>query len=197
MKLLIAFGALALAAPGFAQDMAITNATVVVGDGGEPIRGGTVVVRGGKVVAAGAGVAVPAGMTVIDAAGRWVTPGLVAAVTDLGLLDIDGVSESNDYAKTGGPFSAALDAATAINPASQPIAVSRAGGVTRAAVVAAAGGSIFAGQGVVIDLGADPNPVTQRRAFQYIELGETGAQQAGGSRLTADRKSTRLNSSHQ
>ena len=180
-----ALAAIALASPVLAQDIAITNATVVVGDGGEPIRGGTVVVRGGKVVAAGAGVAVPAGMTVIDATGRWVTPGIVAAVTDLGLLDVDGVGESNDYAKTGGPFSAALDAATAINPASMPIAVSRAGGVTRAAVVPAAGGSIFAGQGVVIDLGADANPVTQRRAFQYIELGENGAQQAGGSRLTA------------
>ena len=189
MKRLFAIGAaasaIAFAAPALAQDMVITNATVVVGDGGEPIRGGTVVVRGGKVIAAGANVAVPAGMTVTDAQGKWVTPGIVAAVSDLGLLDIDGVSESNDWTKGGGPFSAALDAATAINPSSQPIAVSRAGGVTRAAVVPAAGGSIFAGQGVVIDLGADANPVTQRRAFQYIELGENGAQQAGGSRLTA------------
>ena len=94
-----AIAAVALSFPALAQDMAITNATVVVGDGGEPIRGGTVVVRGGKVVAAGAGVAVPAGMTVIDATGRWVTPGLVAAVTDLGLLDIDGVSESNEIGR--------------------------------------------------------------------------------------------------
>ena len=185
MKWLLAISALALAAPAYAQDMAITNATVVIGDGGEPIRGGTVVVRGGKVVAAGAGVAVPAGMTAIDVQGKWVTPGIVAAITDLGLLDVDGVSESNDYTKGGGPFSAALDAATAINPASQPIAVSRAGGVTRAAVVPEAGGSIFAGQGVVIDLGVDAQPITQARAFQYIELGENGAQQAGGSRLTA------------
>ena len=189
MKRLLAISALALTAPAYAQDAnnswAITNAIVVIGDGGEPIRGGTVVVRGGKVVAAGAGVAVPAGMTAIDAQGKWVTPGIVAAITDLGLLDVDGVSESNDYTKGGGPFSAALDAATAINPASQPIAVSRAGGVTRAAVVPEAGGSIFAGQGVVIDLGVDAQPVTQARAFQYIELGENGAQQAGGSRLTA------------
>ena len=189
MKRLLAISALALTAPAYAQDAnnswAITNAIVVIGDGGEPIRGGTVVVRGGKVVAAGAGVAVPDGMTAIDAQGKWVTPGIVAAITDLGLLDVDGVSESNDYTKGGGPFSAALDAATAINPASQPIAVSRAGGVTRAAVVPEAGGSIFAGQGVVIDLGVDAQPVTQARAFQYIELGENGAQQAGGSRLTA------------
>lgn len=189
MKWLLALLALALTGPAHAQDpsgsWAIVNATVVIGDGGEPIRGGSVVVRGGKVVAAGAGVAVPAGIAVTDAHGKWVTPGIVAAIADLGLLDVDGVGESNDYTKGNGPFSAALDAGSAINPSSQPIAVSRAGGVTRAAVVPAAGGSIFAGQGVVIDLAADPNPVTRRRAFQYIELGEEGAQQAGGSRLTA------------
>ncbi|MDP3674998.1 MAG: amidohydrolase family protein [Novosphingobium sp.] len=180
-----AVAAIAFAASVHAQDMAIVNATVAVGDGGEPIRGGPVVVRGGKVVAAGAGVAVPAGVTTIDAQGRWVTPGLVAAITDLGLLDVDAVGESNDFGKGNGPFGAALDAASAINPAAQPIAVSRAGGVTRAAVVPAASGTIFAGQGAVIDLGADPQAITRARAFQYVELGENGATQAGGSRLTA------------
>ena len=74
MKRLLAITAIALAAPVQAQEAgsswAIVNATVVIGDGGEPIRGGTVVVRAGKVVGAGAGVAVPAGMTTIDAQGR-------------------------------------------------------------------------------------------------------------------------------
>lgn len=174
-----------IAAPAFAQDIAITNATVAIGDGGAPIQGGTVVVRGGRVVAAGSGVTVPAGIRVIDANGGWVTPGIVAAITDLGLLDVDAVGESNDWTKGGGPFSAALDAASAINPSAQPIAVSRAGGVTRAAVVPSAAGSIFAGQGAIIDLGADPRAITKARAFQYAELGEAGAQAAGGSRLTA------------
>jgi len=178
-------GALLASAPTLAQDIAIVNARVVVGDGGAPVENGTVVVRGGKVVSAGSGITVPPGVRTIDAQGRWVTPGIVAAITDLGLLDVDAVGESNDWTKGNGPFSAALDAASAINPAAQPIAVSRAGGVTRAAVVPAAGGSIFAGQGAVIDLGADPQAVTRARAFQYVELGEDGATQAGGSRLTA------------
>ena len=37
-----------------AQDVAIRNAKLVIGDGSAPIDGGTVVVRGGKIVAAGA-----------------------------------------------------------------------------------------------------------------------------------------------
>ena len=54
--------------PALAQPIAITGATLAIGDGSEPVRGGTVVIDAGKVVAAGAGIAVPAGAKVIDAA---------------------------------------------------------------------------------------------------------------------------------
>src|SRR3712207_9593359 len=73
-------GLAAFAAPATAQTIAITGGTVVLGDGSEPIQGGTVVITNGRVTAAGAGVAVPAGATVVDANGRWVTPGIVAGL---------------------------------------------------------------------------------------------------------------------
>ncbi|MFN5244241.1 MAG: amidohydrolase, partial [Novosphingobium sp.] len=180
--LLSAAALLALSAPAMAEDVAITNATVVIGDGSAPIPGGTVVLRGGKVLAAGAGVAVPAGARTIDASGKWVTPGLVVAVTDIGLFDVEGVEESNDERADKGPFNAALDLSPAINPLAQHIAVSRAGGVTRAAVAPLGTGAIFGGQGAIIDLASDGQPITQARAFQYVELGEAGARAAGGSR---------------
>jgi imidazolonepropionase-like amidohydrolase len=173
---------LALAAPAMAQSIAITHAKLVIGDGGGPIDNGTVVIQGGKVVAAGANVPVPAGVKTIDAGGKWVTPGLVVAVTDLGLVDVGAVDDSNDSDADKSPFSAALDISAAINPNDLPIEVSRAGGVTRAAVAPIGTSSIFGGQGAVIDLGADPDAVTMPRAFQYVELGETGARRAGGSR---------------
>lgn len=174
---------LACAAPAMAQDMAITNARLVIGDGSAPVENGTVVVRGGKVVAAGAGVAVPGDLKPIDVGGRWVTPGLVVAVTDLGLVDVEAVDDSNDSDARKAPFSAGLDIAPAINPAAQPIAIARAGGITRAAVAPLGTSGIFRGQGAVIDLGADPRTVVQPRAFQYVDLGEAGAQVAGGSRV--------------
>lgn len=166
-------------------DWAIVNARVALGDGGAPIENGVVVARGGKIVAAGAGVAVPAGVRVIDAGGKWVTPGLVIAVTDLGLVDVGAVSESNDDDADKAVFNAALDVSVAIDPDAPPVAVSRAGGVTRAAVAPVAGNAIFAGQGAVIDLAASADPVTRARAFQYVELGERGASLAGGSRVAA------------
>ena len=172
----------ALAAP---TDFAITNATVVLGDGSAPIPGGTVVVRGGKVVAAGAGVAVPAGVSVIDGSGKWVSPGMVVPVTDLGLLDVGAVENSNDSGARKSPFSAALDVSAAIDPEAMPIRVSRTGGVTRTAVAPSAEASIFAGQGAYVDLAASGNTIDRPRAFQYVELGERGGKLAGGSRVSA------------
>lgn len=182
---LVAWALALAAAPAAAQDVAITNATLALGDGSEPMENGTVVVRGGNVIAAGAGVAVPADLPSVDAKGAWVTPGIFASVTTFGLVDVNAVGQSNDTRTGGAPFSAALDVAPVINPASQHILVHRAAGITRAAVSAAPGGSIFGGHGAIIDLDGDGRPVMKARAFQMVALGEYGARVAGGSRASA------------
>jgi hypothetical protein len=122
----------------------------------------------------------PAGVETIDGRGRWVTPGLFSALTDLGLWDVEEVDESNDTEAGDSPFGAALDVTPAINPRSQHVAVSRAGGVTRASVAGVPGGTIFAGQGALIDLGADMDAVMRPRAFQVVTLAERGGAIAGG-----------------
>ncbi len=172
------------AAPLAAQDIAITGATVATGDGSAPIENATVVVRSGRIVAAGADVAVPEGVPALDGTGTWVTPGIFASITNLGLVDVSAVSSSNDVRASDSPYDAALDVAPAINPAAQDFSYSRAGGVTRATVTPVASSGIFAGQGAVVDLGADFDAVTQRRAFQHVEMGERGASLAGGSRTS-------------
>ena len=179
------FAAAALAAfatPAVAETIAITGGRVVVGDGTAPIDGGTVIIRDGNVIAAGASLAVPADARRIDAKGKWVTPGVFAGFTRLGLSEVDAVKGTND--KSGGKsgFSAAIDVAPAIDPFRSPFAVNRAAGVTRAVVAPEAAESIFAGQGAIADLGADSNPVTSARAFQFAEFGEDGSALSGGSR---------------
>ena len=184
--LLLAAALLAGASPAAAQTIAITNGTVVLGDGSEPLVGGTVVVRNGRIVAAGDNVRAPADAEVIDAGGKWVTPGIVAGFSRLGLAEVDLGADGSDDTETGNsPFSAAIDVAPAINPKASTIAVSRADGVTRAVVAPVAGKSIFAGQGAVIDTGDDMDAVLRSRAFQFVELGEGGAGKAGGSRSAA------------
>lgn len=182
--LLLACAAL-IAAPAAAETIAITGGTVAIGDGAAPIEGGTVVIRDGRVVAAGSGVAVPADARRIDATGKWVTPGIFAGFTRIGLVEVDGVDQTNDSRARTAPFSAAIDVAPAVNPRTSAITVSRAHGVTRAIVAPATGPGMFAGQGAVIDMGADMDAVTRPRAFQFVELGEDGAASAGGSRGAA------------
>ena len=174
-----------IAAPAIAQTVAITGGTVAIGDGSQPIERGTVVMRDGRIVAAGAGVAVPTGATIIDATGKWVAAGIVAGFTNMGLVDAEGVRESNDVVARTSPFNAAIDISPAINPQAVEIGNERAGGITRAIVAPGTAQSIFAGRGAVIDLGADADPITRARAFQYVELGEDGASSAGGSRPAA------------
>ena len=171
--------------PALAETIAITGGKVVIGDGSQPIDNGTVVVRDGRIVSAGTGVAVPPGARTIDAKGKWVTPGLVAGFSKVGIVEVDGVAATNDAGAATSPFSAALDVAPAINPRASSIAVSRARGVTRAIVAPEATHGIFGGQGAVIDLGDDMGAVTRPRAFQFVELGEQGAKAAGGSRSAA------------
>ncbi|NIJ37067.1 imidazolonepropionase-like amidohydrolase [Sphingopyxis panaciterrae] len=175
--------AAALAAlPAAAQDVAIVNAKLVIGDGSAPIEGGSVIIRGGKVFAAGDGVAVPAGMERIDAQGKWVTPGIVAAFSRVGLTEVDAVSGTNDRSAGRSRFSAGLDIAPALNPMGSPVAVNRAAGITRAIVAPESSSNLFAGQGAVVDLADDMDMVTKPRALQFVAFGEAGSAKAGGSR---------------
>ena len=184
--LLLAAAAATLAtAAANAQSVAITNAKLVIGDGSAPIEGGTVVVRDGRVVAAGRGVAVPAGVQTVDAQGKWVSPGIFAGFTRLGIVEVDGVEQTDDSGASSTPFHASIDVAPAVNPRTTAIAVNRAAGVTRALVAPDSRNSIFAGQGAIIDLGSDMAAVTRPRAFQFLEYGEAGARAAGGSRPAA------------
>jgi len=186
IRLALAALLLGSAAPAAAETFAIVNATVAKGDGSAPIQGGTVVVRDGRIVAAGdMRMKLPAGTQVIDATGKWVTPGIIAGFSRLGLSEVDLSADGSSDVSADGPFSAAIDVVPSINPLDQTVAVNRASGVTRAIVAPGTGKSIFAGQGAVIDTGADMDPITAARKFQFVELGEAGAANAGGSRSSA------------
>lgn len=176
---------IAASTPTTAQTIAITGGRVAIGDGSEPLDNATVLIRDGRIAAAGSHVAIPPGAQVIDASGKWVTPGIVAGFSRLGLSEVDLGASGSEDTDANGPFSAAIDIVPAINPLDTTVAVNRADGVTRAVVAPSAAKNIFAGQGAVIDTGADMSPITSARRFQFVELGETGADKAGGSRASA------------
>ncbi len=183
--LLLAAAALVAAAPLAAQTYAITNAKVATIAAPEPIDGGTVLIRDGRIAAVGRNVAVPAGATIVDAGGKWVTPGFIAGFSRLAIVEVDAVDETDDTSADKSPFSAALDVASSVNPRSVNIPINRIEGLTRAVVAPSASRDIFAGQGAIVGLGGGDDTVMRPRAFQFIEMGERGKELAGGSRGAA------------
>lgn len=132
-----------------AQTIAITGGTVYPVSGPK-IDNATVLIRDGVITAVGANIPVPAGATRIDASGKWVTPGLFNAYTQLGLTEISQVQSTNEFRQSVNEVAAAFNVAAGINPASQLIPVQRVDGITT--VLTAPSGGLIAGQAVVIDL---------------------------------------------
>ena len=62
---------------------------------GAPIPNGTVLIRGSKIVAVGANVAIPAGAEIVDARSKYVMPGVVDAMSNIGIGDSD-LNEASD-----------------------------------------------------------------------------------------------------
>jgi len=124
---------------------------------GPPMENATVVIRDGKIAAIGATVDVPAGAQVIDASGLEVYPGMFDPITQIGLDEVSAVSATVDTTELGN-YNPDVVAATAVNPASAHIPVTRASGITH--VMAApgtagfdsAGGGVITGQASVFNL---------------------------------------------
>jgi len=79
-----------LAAPLFAQVVAIRAGTVIDPAHGSSAKNQVILVESGKIKAIGAGIAIPAGADVIDLSHEWVAPGLMDAHTHMTLTEIAG-----------------------------------------------------------------------------------------------------------
>jgi imidazolonepropionase-like amidohydrolase len=135
--------AISLAIPAWPQTAQTATAYAIKGGrvftlAGAPIENGTVIIRDGKIAAVGANIAIPQDAQVIDAAGLEVYPGMFDPVTQIGLNEVSAVSATVDVSELG-DYNPELVAATAVNPASAHIPVTRANGIT--AVIAAPGTS--------------------------------------------------------
>ncbi|MCK6209497.1 amidohydrolase [Georgenia sp. EYE_87] len=128
--------------------VAVVGGRVVPVDG-EPLDAGTVLVVDGVITAVGPDVAVPDGVPVVDAAGRWVLPGFVEAHAHLGVAE-EGVGwAGDDTNEMTGPNMAAVRALDAIDIEEEGFRDALVGGVT-SAVVKPGSGNPIGGQSVAI-----------------------------------------------
>lgn len=175
-----------LALPVVAQPVAIVGGKVWTGTRQGTVPGAVVVIDNGRVVSVNkAGSPVPLDAIVIDAGGKWVTPGLIAAFSRIGIVEVDAEETTDDTSAGKSDYSVALDAADGFNPDATAIAVTRVEGITRIVVAPEASSNLFAGQGFVADTTGSVDTEIDRKAFLLISLGEHGASLAGGSRPAA------------
>jgi imidazolonepropionase-like amidohydrolase len=166
----------ALAAPAVGQPIAITGGRVFPVSG-PPIDNATVVIVDGKISAVGPGVAPPAGARIIEAKGRWITPGLINGATGLGLVEVGSVPSTNDATARGDrAVAAAFRAWEGLNLSSVLWAPAANEGVTT--VVSLPGGRFISGQAAVVDTAGDTASERVRRAPAAM-LANLGSPAAG------------------
>ena len=187
-KALILMTGLALAGATAArpETVAITGATIHTMGPQGTIQNGTVVIENGRIRAVGASVPLPASVRRIDAQGKVVTPGLFDSYSQIGLVEVNAVEDSEDSSSQDDRITAAFSVADAINPRSALIPVNRVEGLTRVVAAPSAGKSLIAGQGAVIDLGGpgthSEEYLVRSPAAMFAVLGEAGASRSGGAR---------------
>lgn len=162
-----------------AQTIAITGGTVFPVSGPK-IERGTVVMSGGKIVAVGASVAVPAGATVIDASGKWVTPGLIHGNANAG-GGVAGLFAYSEQSKQG-EVNPSFNLAEGIDPAAITIPIARTGGITTG--ILTPNGSFFPGMAVAIDLAGDRSDqmIARSPAALMLNLTDASKRAGGGAR---------------
>lgn len=169
----------------FAQDIMIQDATLITNTDTGRIASGDILIKDGKIVAMGNISDGPAGMQVINAKGKWVTPGLFASFSRLGLVEISGEARTNDISASSAKTSVSNLAADSFNPKSPVIGNTRIEGITHVASAPGTGETIFGGIGLIANTSGEFNSVENRQAFVFVSLGESGAETAGGSRSAA------------
>ncbi len=159
-------------APSPPRDIAIRNARIVQA-AGRVIENGTIVLKNGLITAVGANVTVPADAWVMDGAGLTVYPGLVNALSTVGLpaslklppraraqgpQGAQGAQGVQQAPYSWGPEDRPattpwVNAADELNPSDQTVATWRSAGFTTAIVAPERG--FFPGQAAVAGLGGE------------------------------------------
>ncbi len=107
----------------------IRNANILTA-AGPVIRNGAILLRDGKIAAVGQTVTAPADAVVIDAEGRWVTPGLIDTHSHLGVYPAPGTAAHSDGNEATAPVTAHVWAEHSVWPQDPQFPRVLAGGIT-------------------------------------------------------------------
>ena len=126
----------------------IKNATILTA-AGPRLQSGSLLLRDGKVAAVGASVDAPADAVVIDATGKWVTPGLIDTHSHLGVYAAPGGNALSDGNEATNPNTAEVWAEHSVWPQDPQFPLALAGGVTSLEVLPGSA-NLFGGRSVTL-----------------------------------------------
>ena len=126
----------------------IRNATILTAAGPQ-IDSGSVLLQNGKVTAVGQTVDAPADAVVIDAAGKWVTPGVIDTHSHLGVYAAPGIESLQDGNEMTSPNTAEVSTEHAIWPQDPQFELALAGGVTTMHILPGSA-NLFGGRSVTV-----------------------------------------------
>ncbi len=185
LKILISLSVFWMNISVFAEDFLIKNATIHTATKQGVLSNTDIYLSDGFIMQVAKNIQLKSKHTVIDAKGKHVTPGLINASTQLGLVEISAASSTVDFSTKNEQQGASFNIAPAINFRSTLIPQNRINGLTRAIVRPAGGTSIFHGQGSAISLLSDRRGSIYEQVAQYASYGVAGANISGGSRASA------------
>jgi imidazolonepropionase-like amidohydrolase len=126
----------------------IRNATILSA-AGPVIERGSILLQNGKIAAVGQTVTAPADALVIDASGKWITPGVIDTHSHLGVYAAPGIESLSDGNEMTNPNTAEVSAEHSIWPQDPQFDLALAGGVTTMQILPGSG-NLFGGRGVTV-----------------------------------------------
>ena len=135
-------------APKQERPIALVGATVHTAIG-PPIENATIVFEDGRITQVGRNASVPSGADRIAVTGKHIYPGLIAANTSIGLVEVSAVRATRDMAESG-DVTPNVRAEVSVNPDSELIPVARANGITMALSIPL--GGLISGTSALIEL---------------------------------------------
>lgn len=126
----------------------ITNAHIIQGNG-EAIENGSILVTDGRITSVSAGAIESEGANVIDAGGRYVTPGIIDIHSHLGDYPSPGVNAHNDGNEITSPITSEVFAEHGVWPQDPGFDEALAGGITTLHILPGSA-NLFGGRGVTL-----------------------------------------------
>jgi len=130
----------------------IKNATIMTASGQGTLKNTDLVIEDGIIKQIGQSLSINQGSE-IDATGKYMTPGLIAPHTTLGLQEIELEAETRDDSTDH--YSAGFSISKAFNPSSSLIPYNRAGGITSAIVTPSSASGVYSGMSSVFKINGD------------------------------------------